>query len=114
MTCEYFYRRMGNGISIAVGEGYELGKFWFKKDGESTTPITEAEAETLAQRFVDYLNKEHPITEDMVEKFGDSDETKSKMEELDKMAQSVSTANDDDGFKEFKAKLMMAALMGGL
>lgn len=110
MACEYFYHKLGNGIAIVVGEGYELGKFWFSKKGESETPLNEAEAETLARRFVEYLNKEHPITEEMAEKFGDSEESKSKMGDIQKLVEARETGEMD---RELMAKLMLASLLSG-
>ena len=113
MTCEYFYHKIGNGIAIVVGEGYELGKFWFSKEGESETPLTEAEAETLARRFVEYLNKEHPITKEMAEKLGDSEEAKSKMDDIQKLAECRESGEMDDDAREMMAKLMLASLLAG-
>ena len=113
MTCEYFYHKLGNGIAIVVGEGYELGKFWFAKEGESYTPLTEAEAETLARRFVDYLNKEHPLTEEMIEKFGDSEDAKEKMGEIQKLAECRESGEMDGDAREIMAKLMLASLLTG-
>lgn len=120
MTSEYFSHRLGNAIVVFAGE-YKLGEFWFKKDGESSSPLTEAEAETLANRFVDYLNKEHPIEGD---EYGDSKTTKASLDLNDEIAQMI----DGKKLKELKHKMdkskedskpdlaslmLMAAMMGG-
>lgn len=112
MACEYFTHEVGNSIAVIVGEGYELGKFWFNYDGESTTPITKAEAETLAKRFVEYFEKEHPITEEMAERYGDSEDAKSQFDEFQQSARALKDASGSDS-KELMLKLMLAKVLCG-
>jgi len=106
MVCEYFYEKLGNAIVVFIGEGYEISKFWFAEEGESESPLNQAEAETLARRMVEYLNKEHPITEDMVEKYGDSEQVKENIRERDESASST-------GIDELRAKMLLASLLCG-
>lgn len=102
MTCRYFAVRAGNLFSIGVG-GSKLGEIWFKSEGESNAPLSETEAENIALKIVNYLNENHPISDEMAEEWGDSEESIKHLEFIDRVTK-------DEASKEdlFKAMLMSA------
>jgi len=106
MTCKYFYQRVGNQFTVGIGER-KIGELWFKVEGESEVPITQLEAEKILDKFIEYLNKEHPITDEMSEFYGDSDSRIEKMKLLDKMARGELSDEEE-------TKLQMEMFLGML
>jgi len=109
MTCKYFYGQLGNGFSMGVGN-HELLRIWFKVDGESETPLTKLEAENICEKIIRYLEKEHPITDEMAEVYGDSDEAIKKLDIMNKLANDELSEEEKE---ELKAKMFLEMLMSG-
>lgn len=109
MSTFYFAEKLGNAYSIGLG-GNELGKLWFRVEGESQSPLSQAEAEILAMKIVNYLNDYHPVTEEMAEEYGDSEEPLAKVKELNKVAEGFS-ADEDDEEDEYDKRATLLKLM---
>ena len=110
MASTYWTEQLGNKIVVCAGEGYELATFWFKKEGESESPLSKMEAEGHAKRFVDWLNEEHPITEEMAKVFGDSDESIEKCKEVNEMMNDKSK----DDLKDLARKMALLQMMSSI
>ena len=95
MSTFYFAEKLGNAYSIGLGEN-ELGKIWFGVEGESQSPLSQTEAELMATKIVAYLNENHPVTEQMAEEYGDSEEPLEKVRTMNKMAEGFSADGDDE------------------
>lgn len=119
MSTYYFAEKLGNAYELGLGER-SLGKLWFEKEGKSASPLTQEDAERICLKIVDYLNKTSPVTDEMSEKYGDSDETVKKIRELNDMADSVSCDCDDDDcdcgddspVDKFMNLMMLRAMLG--
>ena len=107
MACKYFYGQLGNGFSLGVG-AHELMRLWFKVDGESESPLTKLEAENICQKVVDYLNKEHPLTDADAEVYGDSDEAIERIDIMNKLANDEISEEEKE---ELKAKMFLEMML---
>lgn len=117
MSTFYFAEKLGNAYQLGLGER-SLGKLWFDVEGESASPLPQEDAERICLKIIDYLNKTYPVTDEMSEKYGDSEETVKKIRELNEMAESCDCDDDDcdcgddsplDGFMKL---MMLRAMMG--
>ena len=83
MVCKYFAEELGNMFTIGVGDS-KIGEIWFNKEGESNSPLSKTEAENIALKIAVHLNEKYPISEEMAEEWGDSDETIKKIRTINK------------------------------
>ena len=117
MSTFYFVEKLGNAYEIGCGER-NLGKLWFAVDGESASPLSQEDAERICLKIADYLNKTYPISDEMAEEYGDSDNSIERIREINKMAESVSCDDSDDdcdcgsSADTFLKLMMLKAMMG--
>ena len=84
MVCKYFAQEVGNKYDIGVGDS-KIAEIWFKSEGESDSPFSKTEAENIALKIVARLNEEHPISDEMAEEYGDSDDVLEKLGMVNKI-----------------------------
>ena len=101
VNCYYFSHRLGAGYVVGIG-GFEIAKFWFGDDEEekSSSPLSFEDCKRKAEELVDYLNENKPITPEMVEEYGDSDEAIKYINIMDKLS------NDEELTSKEKANAM--------
>ena len=96
-TC-YFSEKVGNKIEIGCGTR-SIGSVWIGVEGQSCSPLSLEEAEMIGELIVTFLNKRHPITEEMEEEYGNSVGSIKHMRKINSMAEAVSQDLDDDSDK---------------
>ena len=114
MSTFYFVEKLGNTYQIGCGER-NLGKLWFRADGESASPLSQEDAERICLKIVDYLNKNHPISDEMAEEYGDSNDSVRRIREINEFAESDDSDDDCDcgsSADTFLKLMMLKAMMG--
>ena len=66
---EFFTQRLGNAYVIGLG-GCEIAKFWFTKEGESHSILSEDEAKNLAEDMCRFFEQKYDVAELDDEEFG--------------------------------------------
>ena len=85
VNCYYFSHRLGKAYVVGIGS-FEIAKYWFGDEEieDSESPLSFDDAKEIAENLVAYLNENIPVTPEMAELYGDSDDSIMKITIMDK------------------------------
>lgn len=120
MSVFIYSTKLGNAYVVGCGK-CEIAKFWFAKDGDSYSPLTEEEAKRIADKLVEFLKISVPSESLTEEEYGDSDRYLASVKLINRLSELHSESDDEDeedeeedetpSFDDFMKFMFMASMM---